>query len=35
MEAAPTGLALLDRSGYRVALTDAGRAFHDRARVDY
>jgi DNA-binding transcriptional LysR family regulator len=27
------GLTLLDRSGYRVALTDTGRAFHDRARV--
>jgi DNA-binding transcriptional LysR family regulator len=27
------GLTLLDRSGYRVALTEAGRAFHDRARV--
>jgi DNA-binding transcriptional LysR family regulator len=26
------GLTLLDRSGYRVALTEAGRAFHDRAR---
>ncbi len=30
---AQLGLTLLDRSGYRVALTDAGRAFHDRARV--
>jgi DNA-binding transcriptional LysR family regulator len=27
------GLILLDRSGYRVALTDAGRSFHDRARA--
>jgi DNA-binding transcriptional LysR family regulator len=27
------GLTLLDRAGYRVALTDAGRSFHDRARV--
>jgi DNA-binding transcriptional LysR family regulator len=27
------GLVLLDRSGYRVALTEAGRSFHDRARV--
>ena len=27
------GLRLLDRSGYRVTLTEAGRAFHDRARV--
>lgn len=27
------GLTLLDRSGYRVALTDAGRSFHERARV--
>ncbi len=26
------GLVLLDRSGYRVSLTDAGRAFHGRAR---
>lgn len=26
------GLVLLDRSGYRVAPTEAGRAFHDRAR---
>jgi DNA-binding transcriptional LysR family regulator len=26
------GLALLDRSGYRVVLTDAGRSFHERAR---
>jgi DNA-binding transcriptional LysR family regulator len=25
------GLTLLDRSGYRVALTEAGRAFHDQA----
>jgi len=30
---AQLGLALFDRSGYRVALTDAGRAFHDRTRV--
>jgi DNA-binding transcriptional LysR family regulator len=30
---AQLGLALLDRSGYRVVLTDAGRAFHDRTRV--
>src|ERR1051326_859970 len=27
------GLTLLDRSGYRVALTDAGRSFHARTRV--
>src|SRR5579883_84171 len=27
------GLTLLDRSGYRVALTEPGRAFHERARV--
>jgi DNA-binding transcriptional LysR family regulator len=27
------GLQLLDRSGYRVALTEAGRSFHLRARV--
>ena len=27
------GLTLLDRSGYRVALTEAGRSFHQRARV--
>jgi DNA-binding transcriptional LysR family regulator len=27
------GLTLLDRSGYRVALTEIGRAFHDQARV--
>ncbi|CAN7604532.1 LysR family transcriptional regulator [Phenylobacterium sp. LjRoot219] len=26
------GLSLLDRSGYRVGLTGAGRAFHDQAR---
>src|SRR5438094_1402739 len=26
------GLTLLDRSGYRVALTEAGRSFHQRAR---
>lgn len=30
---AQLGLRLLDRSGYRVALTDAGRAFHARTRV--
>jgi DNA-binding transcriptional LysR family regulator len=30
---AQLGLVLLDRSGYRVALTDAGREFHERARV--
>ncbi len=30
---AQLGLALLDRSGYRVALTEAGRSFHDRVRV--
>jgi DNA-binding transcriptional LysR family regulator len=27
------GLNLLDRSGYRVSLTEAGRSFHQRARV--
>jgi DNA-binding transcriptional LysR family regulator len=27
------GLALLDRGGYRVALTEAGRSFHQRVRV--
>jgi DNA-binding transcriptional LysR family regulator len=27
------GLSLFDRSGYRVTLTDAGRSFHERARV--
>ena len=27
------GLSLLDRSGYRVSLTEAGRSFHERARV--
>jgi DNA-binding transcriptional LysR family regulator len=27
------GLALLDRSGYRVALTEAGRSFHARTRI--
>jgi DNA-binding transcriptional LysR family regulator len=27
------GLQLLDRDGYRVSLTDAGRSFHARARV--
>src|SRR5580692_11644171 len=26
-------LTLLDRSGYRVALTDAGRSFYERTRV--
>ncbi len=26
------GVVLLDRSGYRVAVTEAGRAFHDKAR---
>src|SRR3954454_24356494 len=26
-------LALLDRSGYRVVLTEAGRSFYERARV--
>jgi DNA-binding transcriptional LysR family regulator len=30
---AQLGLTLLDRSRYRVALTDTGRAFHDRARA--
>jgi len=30
---AQLGLVLFDRSGYRVALTDAGHAFHERARV--
>jgi len=30
---AQLGLSLLDRSGYRVALTDAGRSFHQRARA--
>jgi len=30
---AQLGLALLDRSGYRVALTDAGRSFHERTRL--
>ncbi len=29
---ARAGVALLDRSGYRVTLTEAGRAFHQRAR---
>lgn len=29
---AQLGLVLLDRSGYRVGLTEAGRAFHERAR---
>ena len=27
------GLDLLDRGGYRVALTEAGRSFHERARM--
>ena len=27
------GLTLFDRSGYRVGLTDAGRTFHERARM--
>ncbi len=27
------GLDLLDRSGYRVGLTEAGRSFHERTRV--
>jgi DNA-binding transcriptional LysR family regulator len=27
------GIALLDRSGYRVTLTEAGRAFHQRAQA--
>ncbi|HVM82978.1 MAG TPA: LysR family transcriptional regulator [Candidatus Binatia bacterium] len=30
---AQLGLTLLDRSGYRVTLTEAGRAFHAQARV--
>jgi DNA-binding transcriptional LysR family regulator len=30
---AQTGLSLLDRTGYRVSLTEAGRSFHQRARV--
>ena len=30
---AQLGLALLDRSGYRVALTAAGRSFHERTRL--
>lgn len=30
---AQLGLTLLDRSGYRVALTEAGRSFHERTRV--
>jgi DNA-binding transcriptional LysR family regulator len=30
---AQLGLNLLDRSGYRVSLTDAGRSFHARARI--
>lgn len=28
-----SGLTLLDRSGYRVRLTEAGQAFHDKVRV--
>src|SRR5262245_59228134 len=27
------GLSLLDRGGYRVTLTDAGRSFHERSRA--
>jgi DNA-binding transcriptional LysR family regulator len=30
---AQLGLTLLDRSGYRVTLTDVGRSFHDQARL--
>lgn len=30
---AQLGLTLLDRSGYRAALTEAGRSFHERAHV--
>src|SRR5271170_942764 len=30
---AQLGLTLLDRSGYRVALTEAGRSFHNRTRA--
>src|ERR1700692_1698182 len=30
---AQVGLALFDRAGYRVTLTDAGRSFHQRTRV--
>src|SRR5215470_7770283 len=30
---AQLGLALFDRAGYRVALTEAGRSFHERARA--
>jgi len=30
---AQLGVVLLDRDGYRVALTDAGRSFHARARI--
>ena len=30
---AQLGLTLLDRSGYRVSLSEAGRSFHERTRV--
>src|SRR6201996_5784515 len=30
---AQLGLALLDRGGYRVTLTEAGRSFHDKTRL--
>jgi len=30
---AEMGLALLDRSGYRVSLTEAGRSFHERVQI--
>ncbi len=30
---AQVGLTLLNRSGYRVTVTDSGRSFHERARV--